>query len=93
MKDFCGNIPFKVVNTIIYFELYYIYAFICFLTILIGKMKISQPFTYKFRNDDIKLLKVNVVSIVVENMLFIIIRSYRTSRQIDLNFDSLSMGI
>ena len=29
---------------------------------------------------------------VVENMLFIIIRSYRTSQQIDLNFDSLSMG-
>ena len=31
-------------------------------------------------------------SIVVENMLFVIIRSYRTSQQIDLNFDSLSMG-
>ena len=29
---------------------------------------------------------------VVENMLFFIIRSYRTSRQIDLNFDSLGMG-
>ena len=31
-------------------------------------------------------------SAVVENMLFVIIRSYRTSRQIDLNLDSLSMG-
>ena len=29
---------------------------------------------------------------VVENMLFIIIRSYRTSQQIDLNLDLLSMG-
>ena len=29
--------------------------------------------------------------IVVENMLFVIIRSHRT-RQIDLNIDSLSMG-
>ena len=34
----------------------------------------------------------NVLDYVVENMLFIIIRSYRTSRQIDLNFDSLGMG-
>ena len=38
-------------------------------------------------------LNINNNNNVVENMLFIIIQSYRTSQQIDLNFDLLGMGI
>ena len=37
-------------------------------------------------------LNINNNNNVVENMLFIIIQSYRTSQQIDLNFDLLGMG-
>ena len=47
---------------------------------------------YKLKNFDGDPVWVQGVYVVVENMLFVIIQSYRTSRQIDLNINSLSMG-